>query len=238
MTREIVSDSKQDWATPQWLFDVLNEEMKFEVDLMAAWYNAKLPTFYGPGSKLGEDVFAQDWGNIRGFANPPYKALEHCLEFAVRQANEGAETTWLVPANTDTKWFHEYAVKGQIQFFKGRIFFEDHTPPEVEAVWLLEVIERKVAKGSVSGILKDAKKLGAVLREFDKDFLYSLSKNDRLRDAMHLADVHCPDWLTSPMTDRKKPGPGFPSMLVRFLPGMVGAKTNFLTRCAKTGKLL
>lgn len=238
MTREIVSTSKQDWATPQWLFDVLHEELKFDVDLMAAWYNAKLPTFVGPGSSLREDLFSLDLGCLNGFANPPYKIIEKCLSYACRQALAGARSTWLVPANTDTQWFHEHAHRGQIDFFKGRISFEDVTPPEIEAERLWTLVERKGEKGIVKDILKDVRKIADLFKELGDEWLLGLSKSDRLYEALQSVDAHCPDWRSkAPAKNRKKPGPGFPSMLVHFEPGLP-TPGAYRRRSAKTGRLL
>jgi hypothetical protein len=225
MTREIVSTSKQDWATPQWLFDVLHEEYTFTVDLMAAWYNAKLPVFVGPGSPLCEDVFAFSWGEVNGWANPPYAILDRCLQYACAQAMEGSRSTWLVPANTDTRWFHEYAVKGQIDFFKGRISFEDATPALTEAERLLNLIEKKGAAESP----KLVRKLGSVLLE--------LSNNDRLEKAVHVVDEFFPTWREEEPGNRRRPGPGFPSMLIHYEPGLPTPE-KYRRRSAKTGKLL
>jgi len=35
----------------------------------------------------------------------------------------GATVVCLVPARTDTRWWHDYAMKGRIEFIRGRLKF-------------------------------------------------------------------------------------------------------------------
>ena len=237
MTREIVSSSKQDWGTPQKLFDVLHAEHQYTVDLMAAWYNAKLPSFIGPGSSLSEDIFSIPWGGIRGFCNPPYEIVEKCLSYAIDQVALGAFTTWLLPANPDTKWFHEFAILGQIDFFKGRISFEDTTPADVEALRYLALYEHKKQK-KLSVQTNLLKKWAGVLYELTEE---EMAKSDKLRYAVSVIEKETDQWRIwgENEKDRKKPGPGFPSMLVHFDPTVDLLEPKPLRRrSAKTGKLL
>jgi phage N-6-adenine-methyltransferase len=236
VTREIVSTSKQDWATPQWLFDVLHEEHNYEVDLFAAWYNAKLPRFFGPGSEVAEDALNFNWAiaGARGFANPEYGRIEACMQRGIAMCGEGFFSTWLVPANTDTVWFHKYAYLGQIDFFQGRISFEDQTPADIEAARMCALIEKRLQK-SAKAPVKDVQKLASILFEVDED---SLAKNDTFVYATSLLDGIAPSWRELEMKDRKKPGPGFPSMLVHFDPASPACFKPPRRRSAKTGKLL
>jgi phage N-6-adenine-methyltransferase len=235
-----VATGKQDWTTPQWLFDVLNEEFGYTVDLFAGWYNAKLPNFFGPGSLLANDAFSVSWKGYRGWANPPYNMIERCLRHAISEASEGVFSTWLLPANTDTKWFYEFARHGQIDFFKGRISFEDHTPAEVEATRLFDIVEA-YSSPNAPGFKKALQGLGKVLREIAMKTggLEPVPEQSPLAVALRKLDKYLPEWRDFNPEGRRKPGPGFPSMLVHFDPELLGKEAKaFRMRDAKTGLLL
>lgn len=239
MTREIVQTGKQDWTTPRALWEALHAEFTFDVDLFAAEYNAHLPLFYGPGSTVSEDALTVSWAGTRGWANPPYGDLDRCLRYAVAQAREGAFSVWLVPANTDTRWFHEFAVQAQVDFFRGRISFEDRTPAHVEAGRLFRVVEA-YSSPNAPGFQKSLQSLGKVLRQLAMEVggLEGAPAGSPLETAMRKLDRFVPEWREFSPAARAKPGPGFPSMLLTFDPARLGATRPFRTRDAKTGKLL
>jgi len=110
-----------DWATPKELFDKLNREFNFTLDVCASEWNAKCKKFYTEK----EDGLKQDWGNEICFMNAPYgKILEKWIEKAYNSSLKGAVVVCLVPSATDTKWWHEFALKGEIRFLRGRPRFE------------------------------------------------------------------------------------------------------------------
>ena len=104
------------WATPQDLFDKLNAEHHFTLDVCAVAENAKCPNYYSPA----KDGLAQDWTGVC-WMNPPYgREIGRWVQKAYESK---AKVVCLLPARTDTKWFHEYCVKGQITFLRGRLKF-------------------------------------------------------------------------------------------------------------------
>lgn len=113
--------SKQDeWSTPQWLFDALNAEFGFTLDPCATAANAKCERFF-TGK---EDGLAQNWGRHVVFMNPPYgRAIARWMRKAYESVQWGATVVCLIPARTDTRWWHEYAMKGRIRFLRGRLKF-------------------------------------------------------------------------------------------------------------------
>lgn len=114
--------SKNDvWATPQWLFDALNKEFGFTLDPCSDGTNAKCAKFYTPA----ENGLLRDWGQEVVFMNPPYSECADWMRKAYGAAQEGATVVCLVPARTDTQWFHEYAMKSEIRFLRGRLKFGD-----------------------------------------------------------------------------------------------------------------
>jgi site-specific DNA-methyltransferase (adenine-specific) len=128
MTREINANApherktRQAWATPPELFAKLHEEFRFTVDVCAGIENAKLPRFFDET----QDGLKQSWDNERCFCNPPFGQIDKWLKKGIdeiAQATGEVFCCYLIPANTDTKWFHKYAILGQIEFFEGRVGF-------------------------------------------------------------------------------------------------------------------
>lgn len=108
------------WGTPQAFFDTLNSEFDFDLDPCATKETAKCGKFFT--KEL--DGLNQDWNGYRVFCNPPYGK-----EIAkwVKKASEarGGIVVMLIPARTDTKYFHEYIYnKAEIRFVRGRLKFE------------------------------------------------------------------------------------------------------------------
>jgi len=113
---------RHDWATPQPLFDALNAEFGFTLDPCALPHNAKCAKFYTPE----DDGLAQDWSGERVFMNPPYgRAIKDWMRKAYESAQGGALVVCLVPARTDTAWWHDYAARGEVRFIRGRVKFGD-----------------------------------------------------------------------------------------------------------------
>lgn len=111
------------WATPQWLFDELNNEFHFDLDVCANAENHKCVKYY----TREQDGLIQSWdGNV--WCNPPYgRKIGDWVKKAYLSAytNKGV-VVMLLPARTDTKWFHEYIYNQpnvKIRFIKGRLKF-------------------------------------------------------------------------------------------------------------------
>lgn len=112
--------SKTDlWATPQDLFDRLHAKHGFTLDACATPDNAKCPTYY----TTEQDGLKQEWRGVV-WMNPPYgRAIAAWMRKAYESAKHGAKVVCLVPARTDTAWWHDYATKGRIEFLRGRLKF-------------------------------------------------------------------------------------------------------------------
>lgn len=115
------SSQTDNWATPQDFFDKLNQEFNFTLDPCADANNAKCPKFY----TKEDDGLSKSWDNEIVFCNPPYGRV---LKDWVKKASEarGGVVVMLIPARTDTRYFHEYIYnKAEIRFIKGRLKFGD-----------------------------------------------------------------------------------------------------------------
>ena len=106
-------------ATPQVFFDALDKEFKFETDVCALPENHKCERYFTPE----QDGLKQAWTGVC-WMNPPYgRQIGSWMEKAYKSMLEGATVVCLVPSRTDTRWWHDYAMKGQIRFIKGRLKF-------------------------------------------------------------------------------------------------------------------
>lgn len=101
-------------------FDQLNEEFHFTVDVCAIPENAKCEKFFTPEI----NGLKQEWEGVC-WCNPPYgREIGKWVEKAYIASTWGATVVMLLPARTDTKWFHEYIYnKSEIRFVKGRLKF-------------------------------------------------------------------------------------------------------------------
>ncbi len=121
------SSKSNEWATPQSFFDRLNAEFKFTLDPCSTDKNSKCAKHF---TKL-QNGLSQDWRGERVFMNPPYGRGKSGVGAWMRKAQtesakiNGPLVVALVPARTDTKWFHDYvAFYGyEIRFVKGRLKF-------------------------------------------------------------------------------------------------------------------
>lgn len=107
------------WATPQAFFDKLNAEYGFTLDACASHENAKCQ-FYFTKEVNG---LSRKWSGVV-WMNPPYgREIGDWMRKAYESSLSGATVVCLVPARTDTKWWHDYAMKGEIDFIRGRLKF-------------------------------------------------------------------------------------------------------------------
>jgi phage N-6-adenine-methyltransferase len=127
--------SKTDlWSTPQELFDRLNNEFGFTLDVCALPENTKCATYFTPD----RNGLAQDWRGVC-WMNPPYgRGIGAWVQKAHFESMLGATVVCLLPARTDTQWWHRYVIPyaAEIRFIKGRIKFSGcpHNAPFPSAV--------------------------------------------------------------------------------------------------------
>lgn len=113
------SSSTDLWSTPQDLFDELDGEFGFTLDVCATPENAKCDAFFTEG----QDGLAQDWSGVC-WMNPPYgDAIARWVEKAYESAKLGATVVCLVPARVDTGWWWRWCRHGEIRFLRGRLKF-------------------------------------------------------------------------------------------------------------------
>lgn len=113
------SDSCE-WETPLDFFRQWDEKFHFDLDVCATPENAKCARYF----TREDDGLAQDWTGHVCWMNPPYgRGIINWMRKAYESALGGAVVVCLVPARTDTTWWHEYAMRGRIYFVRGRLKF-------------------------------------------------------------------------------------------------------------------
>ena len=114
------SSKSNEWSTPQDYFNILNKEFEFTLDPCATEENAKCKKYY----TKKENGLIQDWSNEIVFMNPPYgREIRRWIKKAYEEGLKGATVVCLVPSRTDTTYWHEYCMKGEVRFIKGRLKF-------------------------------------------------------------------------------------------------------------------
>ena len=121
LTSGVFSSTTDLWATPQDFFDELNEEFEFTLDPFATPDNAKCAKFF----TKEQDGLKQDWSGERVFCNPPYgRAIGAWVKKCHDEAQKGTLVVMLIPARTDTSYFHDYIYhKAELRFIRGRLKF-------------------------------------------------------------------------------------------------------------------
>lgn len=108
------------WATPADFFARLNEEFNFTLDVCALPENAKCERFFTPA----DDGLSQQWIGVC-WMNPPYgRDIRRWVEKAYLSARAGSTVVCLLPARTDTSWWHTWVMRAnEIRFVRGRLRF-------------------------------------------------------------------------------------------------------------------
>lgn len=121
-TQLMFSSNDQTWETPMELFQKLNNEFHFTLDVCCTEYTPKCNKFFTPES----NGLIQDWSNDICWMNPPYSEMYVWMEKAYKESLKGAVVVCLIPARTDTKYWHDFCMgAAEIRFIKGRLKFGD-----------------------------------------------------------------------------------------------------------------
>lgn len=115
-TTGLMSSNRSTWKTPKVLYDNLDRMFHFDFDPCPP-----NPTW---------DGLAIEWGN-NNYVNPPYGSeIKHWIKKAYEEYHKGKRVVMLIPARTDTIYWHEYVMKAdEIWFIKGRLKFDDQDGP-------------------------------------------------------------------------------------------------------------
>ncbi len=123
MIKAMIMSERDDWETPTDLFEKLNKEFNFQLDVCASDENAKCKKYFTKKN----NALKLAWNHHESiFMNPPYgRKIGPFIKRAYEESQLNCTVVCLLPARTDTKWFHDYCVKGEIRFIKGRLKFSN-----------------------------------------------------------------------------------------------------------------
>lgn len=121
----LFSSNTNEWATPDDFFKELDAEFHFDLDPCCTHENAKCERHY----TIEDDGLTKNWGGHRVFCNPPYgRQIKDWVKKCYMESRT-ADTlvVMLIPARTDTSYFHEYIYHKarEIRFIRGRLHFND-----------------------------------------------------------------------------------------------------------------
>ena len=117
------SSKSNEWETPQQLFDTLNAEFSFTIDVAATSDNAKCQRYY----TKADDALSKDWRGETVFMNPPYgREIGSWVRKAwTEMQKHNITVVMLIPARTDTSYFQDYCLKGEVRYLRGRLKFSN-----------------------------------------------------------------------------------------------------------------
>jgi phage N-6-adenine-methyltransferase len=146
------SSESDNWPTDPRLFAELDRKFGFNLDVCASAENFKCPRYF----TAEVDGLSQPWTG-RVWCNPPYG---HGIGRWIRkgwesvQSGEAELVVLLVPAKTDTRWWHQWCVLGEIRFFKGRLRFGEgkYPAPFPSALVVLRDAQKRHETGAVEAL--------------------------------------------------------------------------------------
>jgi phage N-6-adenine-methyltransferase len=145
------SSATNEWTTPQNFFDQLDAEFAFTLDPCCTHASAKCATYF----TADDDGLSKPWAPHRVFMNPPYgREIKLWMRKAHEESKRGALVVCLVPSRTDTAWWHDYAVMGEVRFLRGRLNFGgekkagSHNAPFPIAVVVFRPADRAMGDGT------------------------------------------------------------------------------------------
>lgn len=107
---------------PPSFFNEVNKEFNFNLDPCSTDENHKCDKYY----TIKDDGLSKDWSGHNVWCNPPYgrnigKWVEKCYREGCK---DNTLVVLLIPARTDTKYFHDYILhRAEIRFIPGRLKF-------------------------------------------------------------------------------------------------------------------
>lgn len=118
INKGLFTSASDEWSTPQDFFDRLDDEFNFTLDVCANAENHKCERYF----THAEDGLKMNWGGEVIWCNPPYG--REIGKWVAKCAAHKGTAVMLLPARTDTRWFHDYIYgKAEIRFIKGRLKF-------------------------------------------------------------------------------------------------------------------
>lgn len=125
------SETQDDWCTPP---EVVSALLEFTGGTPVSLDPCTNPNsivnadieWYGP-ARNGTNGLVMPWADVATglvYFNPPYTDKLNWMRKAHDEADLGVEIVGLLPADTDTQWFHRFGAKADMRcFWRGRMVF-------------------------------------------------------------------------------------------------------------------
>jgi len=111
--------SKVDYETPPEVFNPLQKEFGITFDVCATPKNAKCQQFF----TVSDNALEKDWNGVC-WMNPPFgREMKKWVIKAWTESQKGVTVICLLPARTNTNWWHDYCMKGEVRFIRGEVKF-------------------------------------------------------------------------------------------------------------------
>lgn len=140
------SSNRHDWGTPKELFNELDKEFNFTLDVCAVSWNAKCQNYFSPE----DDGLSSSWRGHTCFMNPPFgRAIRDWIEKAYTEhIKYGITVVAVIPARTDTTYWHDFIEgKAEVRFIKGRLKYETPNGPKDPAPFPSCIVVWRESKG-------------------------------------------------------------------------------------------
>ena len=107
------------YETPPEIFEPLDAEFNFNLDVCAIAENAKCDKFFTPD----DDGLEKEWNGVC-WMNPPFgREMKKWVKKAYTEWKNGCTVVALLPARTNTLWWHDWVMEGDVRFIKGEVKF-------------------------------------------------------------------------------------------------------------------
>jgi len=125
----LFSHKSDNYITPKWLYQELDKEFHFDMDVCTNSDNPLGTKYFITGNENGLNMPWLKWN----YCNPPYSEIDLWCERAHYEWLEGKNTVMLLPSRTGTKWFHKWIwnkeqnlprFNREIRFLEGRLKFQ------------------------------------------------------------------------------------------------------------------
>lgn len=144
------SSASDEWSTPQAFFDRLKSEYSFTLDAAATKDNAKCKRFF----TKEDDALKQRWTDCVWLNSPYGRVLPKWVKKAYEESLAGAVVVMLLPARTDTSYWHDYIFPhaAEIRFIRGRLKFggSENSAPFPSAIAIFNASKKKQKIGTMS----------------------------------------------------------------------------------------
>ena len=130
----------QEWETPDEIYTPLDKEFGFTVDVAASAINHKCSRYLTER----DNGLLVSWVGNTCWLNPPYRQVGKWVKKAYLESLNGVVVVCLVQARTNTNWWHDYCMKGEVRFIRGRPKFKGckYGLPQPLAIVIFRAVRR------------------------------------------------------------------------------------------------